>query len=46
MRHASDVFGGGEPVVDPQNDPKRLRAKIRQLVMENDFFAKALGRGG
>ena len=44
LKHASDVFGGGEPVVDPQNDPERLRAKIGQLVMENDFFAKARGR--
>ncbi len=44
LRHASDVFGEKEAAVDPQSDPERLRAKIGQLVMENDFFAKALGR--
>jgi len=44
LRHAPDIFGRAEPAVDPHSDPERLRAKIGQLVMENDFFAKALGR--
>lgn len=35
----------GPPTAAPEDDPVRLRKKISELAMENDFLAKALGRG-
>jgi transposase len=45
---AADVFerGGGGPSSSPNVDIKALHAKIGELVLENDFLERALGKAG
>jgi len=45
---APDVFerGGGVKSSDPEVHLKALHAKIGELVLENDFLERALGKAG
>jgi transposase-like protein len=45
---AADVFerGSSAKSLDPEVDIKALHAKIGELVLENDFLERALGKAG
>ena len=45
MSGAEEVFGERASSEGKEADAEKLHAKIGRLTMENDFLAKALGRG-
>jgi hypothetical protein len=45
LTRAADVFGESNPTAE-MPDLKTLHAKMRQLVLENDFLAGALTKAG
>jgi len=45
MSGAEEVFGERTASESKELDAEKLHAKIGRLTMENDFLAKALGRG-
>ena len=47
LEHADEVFDHGTPALDDaERQIRDLRAKVRELTMERDFLADALGRFG
>jgi transposase len=48
LEGAADVFERGSQTRSPscEIDLKALHAKIGELVLENDFFERALGKAG